>query len=118
VSHTKRKYVIISGIPYAVIATKIDKVYGDPTDAVPVSDIETGDVVNTLHAMYGVPRHNIMPVKNYEVERTTEPSVNVLALKALKKLLQLARDQQGRQSDDAVGGAKRDPETTDMSEMA
>jgi len=69
--------------------------------------------------MYGVPRHNIMPVKNYEVERTTDPSVNVLALRALKKLLQLARDQQGRQPDDAVGGVDQDPETTNnMSEMA
>ena len=75
----------ISGIPYAIIATKIDMVDGDPTGVIPINDFETEDVVNTLHAMYGVPRHNIMPVKNYEVERTTDPSVNVLALKALKK---------------------------------
>ena len=74
--------------------------------------------MNTISELYGVPRHNIMPMKNYEVERTTDPGVNILALKALKRLLQLARDQQGGPPNDAVGGPDRGKDSEDVSEMA
>jgi len=84
-------------------------------EEIAIKDIDTWDSVNTISELYGVPHHNIMPMKNYEVERTTDPGVNILALKALKRLLQLARDQQEGPPTDAMGGPDRGKDTEDMS---
>jgi len=80
-------------------------------------DPDVGEAVNQIAETFGVPRHIILPVKNYEHEPTVNSSGNILTLMALKKLLEMARDHQERQLGDAVGGSTRDMEIT-MSDTA
>jgi len=49
-------------------------------------------LVETVSKTFGVPRNNVMPVKNYEQETDVETDINILTLLALRRLQQLAAD--------------------------
>jgi len=73
--------------------TKIDNVsdYGKDFTSV-FKDFTMKHTVQTVFEMFGVPRINILPVKNYEEETEVESDVDILALLALRRLQQLAMD--------------------------
>ena len=62
-------------------------------------------MVDTVSEMFGVPRNNIMPVKNYERETEVKTDVNILALLALRRLQQLVADRMELLTSPEVAGA-------------
>ena len=54
---------------------------------------EVQKVVNKASEVFRVPRGNVFPVKNYEDEVQLREGVDILALLALRQLLNLAEDQ-------------------------
>ena len=83
-----------AGIPQAVFLTKIDQLdmnfNNDYTNV--YKDQTVGRLVETISKMFGIPRNNVMPVKNYEMEAEVETDVDILALLALRRLQHLALD--------------------------
>jgi len=84
----------LTGIPQAVFLTKIDKLGLDFQDNYTnvFKDKTIKRLIETVSEMFGVPRNNVLPVKNYEQEMEVETDVNILALLALRRLQQLAAD--------------------------
>ena len=82
------------GITPAVLLTKIDKLgidlSNDYTNVFKDQTVER--LVETVSEMFGIPRNNVMPVKNYEMEAEVEKDVDILALLALRRLQHLALD--------------------------
>jgi len=80
----------------ALFLTKIDKLGVDfNNDYTNVfKDQTVGRLVESVSEMFGVPRNNVMPVKNYEMEAEVETDVDILALLALRRLQHLAIDRQ------------------------
>jgi len=78
----------------ALLLTKIDEVGLDlNSDYTNVfKDPTAGRLVETVSEMFGIPRNNVMPVKNYEMESEVETDVDILALLALRRLQHLALD--------------------------
>ena len=74
--------------------TKIDKLDLDLQDDYRnvFKDHTVKRLVEAVSEMFGVPRNNVMPVKNYEQETDLETDVNILALLALRRLQHLAAD--------------------------
>jgi len=87
-------FLYISGIPQTVFLTKIDKLDLDLQDDYRnvFKDKTINRLVDIVSEMFGVPRNNVMPVKNYERETEVETDVNILALLALRRLQQLVAD--------------------------
>ena len=83
-----------SDITPAVFLTKIDKLgldfNNDYTNV--FKDQTVAKLVETVSEMFGVPRNNVMPVKNYEMEAEVEKNVDILALLALRRLQHLSLD--------------------------
>ena len=78
----------------ALFLSKIDKLGVDfNNDYTNVfKDQTVGRLVESVSEMFGVPRNNVMPVKNYEMEAEVETDVDILALLALRRLQHLALD--------------------------
>jgi len=78
----------------ALLLTKIDEVgldlNNDYTNV--FKDQTAGRLVETVSKMFSIPRNNVMPVKNYEMEAEVETDVDILALLALRRLQHLALD--------------------------
>jgi len=74
--------------------TKIDKLDLDLHDDYRnvFRDRKIKRLVETVSETFGVPRNNVMPVKNYEQETDLETDINILALLALRRLQHLAAD--------------------------
>jgi len=91
---TKPDICICAGIPMALFLTKIDKLglefNNDFTNV--FKDQPVGRLIETVSEMFGIPRNNVMPVKNYEMEADVETDVDILALLALRRLQHLALD--------------------------
>ncbi|XP_052251814.1 interferon-induced protein 44-like [Dreissena polymorpha] len=68
--HSFQRLMIRKGIPQAVLLTKIDLAFQDV--ARETSNVFTSEkieaAVNNVSGLLGLPRHNILPVKNYENE--------------------------------------------------
>ncbi|KAL4236544.1 Interferon-induced protein 44-like [Mactra antiquata] len=76
-------------VPQVVVLTKIDKlcklVYKDASYA-----MKSKKVFNTVSKaadLFGLPRHNVFPMKNYEKECEVDPNVDILTLLTLKGIL-------------------------------
>ena len=94
---TKRIFLYLSGIPQAVLLTKFDKLDKLDLDLQDdyynvFNDKTINRLVETVPEMFGVPRNNVMSVKNYEQETEIETDVNILALLTLRRLQHLAAD--------------------------
>lgn len=50
------------------------------------------ELVNKVAALVGLPRGSIIPIKNYECEMELRMDVNILALLALRQILNFADD--------------------------
>ncbi|XP_052812401.1 interferon-induced protein 44-like [Mya arenaria] len=81
-------------IPLAILLTKID--LACPTLAEDLSGVFKSQVietkVNKASSIFGVPRNNVWPVKNYENEACVDDDVTILSLLALQRLVHLAED--------------------------
>jgi len=77
-----------------VFLTKIDKLGLDFQDNYTnvFKDKTIKRLIETVSEMFGIPRNNVLPVKNYEQETEVETDVNILALLALRRLQQLVAD--------------------------
>lgn len=82
------------GIPQVVLLTKIDKfckaVQADLSKTFLVPEIEK--LVDKVAEIVGLPRTNIIPIKNYECEVELRLDINILALLALRQILNFADD--------------------------
>ncbi|XP_073670473.1 uncharacterized protein [Paramisgurnus dabryanus] len=82
------------GIPQVIVMTKIDEacrvVNKDLTRVYHSKKIK--EKMQTCSDLIGVPMCNILPVKNYHEEMDTNPDVDVLILKALEQIVNLAQD--------------------------
>jgi len=73
--------------------------------------------VKTAFEMFGVPRINILPVKNYEEETEVETGVDILALLALRRLQHLAKEHLEMMTSQEVATLVT-PEVSEMSDPA
>nr|XP_022296595.1 interferon-induced protein 44-like [Crassostrea virginica] len=82
------------GIPQIVLLTKIDKyckaLQGDVSKI--FSAPEIGELVDKVAELTGLPRANIVPIKNYECEMELREDIDILALLALRQILNFADD--------------------------
>ncbi|KAK3580670.1 hypothetical protein CHS0354_017948 [Potamilus streckersoni] len=82
------------GIPQTVILTKTDKL--SKAVAADISNVfkseEVKDAVEKVSQLFGVPRGNVLPVKNYENEVRLDDKISALALLALRQILGFADD--------------------------
>lgn len=82
------------GIPQVVLLTQIDKISEglqwnvSKTFSVPAIK----DLVDKAADLVGLPRAHILPVKNYEMEMELREDINILALLALRQILNFAND--------------------------
>ena len=85
---------IFPGIPQVVLLTKIDRV----SESLKIDVSKTfhvpkiGELVDKAADIFGLPRANIFPIKNYEDEMELREDVNTLALLALQQILNFADD--------------------------
>ncbi|XP_052212388.1 interferon-induced protein 44-like [Dreissena polymorpha] len=83
-----------SGIPQAVLLTKVDLACQDVAST--LSSVFTSkkieDAVNKVSSMFGLPRNHVLPVKNYENEMELDDNISILALLALRQLLFFSED--------------------------
>ncbi|KAL3875170.1 hypothetical protein ACJMK2_038098 [Sinanodonta woodiana] len=82
------------GLPRVVLLTKIDKLsktVQDDVSKVFVSE-EVKEAVDKVSQMIGVPRGNVLPIKNYENEICLEDGTSCLALLALDQIINFAED--------------------------
>lgn len=90
----KRIFVQFAGIPQVVLLTKIDRVsqrlIKDVSKTFLVPKI--GELVDKAADIFGLPRANIIPIKNYEDEMELREDVNTLALLAMQQILNFADD--------------------------
>merc|ERR1711915_203628 len=83
-----REHVNQRGIPLFVLLTKIDKIcesVHQNTRNVFLSQSVEEKVIQASE-VFGVPRSQILPVKNYESEIELEPAVDILALTAFRQM--------------------------------
>lgn len=82
------------GIPQVVLLTQIDKIceglQWDVSKTFSIPAIE--DLVDKAADLVGLPRAHILPVKNYEREMELRQDINILALLALRQILNFADD--------------------------
>ncbi|XP_076099515.1 interferon-induced protein 44-like [Mytilus galloprovincialis] len=82
------------GIPQIVLLTKIDKVCeatSEDLSQVFLSPVVQG-TVDRVSQILGLPRSNILPIKNYESEIELQDNVNILTLLTLQQILNSADD--------------------------
>ncbi|XP_071162520.1 interferon-induced protein 44-like [Mytilus edulis] len=82
------------GIPQIVLLTKIDKVCeatSEDLSQVFFSPV-VQETVDRVSQILGLPRSNILPVKNYESEIELQDNVNILTLLTLQQILNSADD--------------------------
>ncbi|XP_060584187.1 interferon-induced protein 44-like [Ruditapes philippinarum] len=82
------------GIPQALLLTKVDKLCKDVEKNVSqVFKSETVEEhVEKASQLLGLPRGNVLPVKNYENEMQLEDNISILALISLRQILHFAED--------------------------
>ncbi|XP_056318821.1 interferon-induced protein 44-like [Danio aesculapii] len=89
-----RKRISDKGIPQVVVMTKVDEAC--PLVKKDLKKVYTSkkikEKMELCSAKVGVPMSNIFPVKNYHDEIDTNDNVDVLILKALEQIVQIADD--------------------------
>ncbi|XP_053391215.1 interferon-induced protein 44-like [Mercenaria mercenaria] len=82
------------GIPQIILLTKIDKLCKNvEKDASLVfKSPEVEQHVEKASQLLGLPRANVLPVKNYENENELDDNISILALLALRQILYFAED--------------------------
>ncbi|KAL4237650.1 Interferon induced protein 44 [Mactra antiquata] len=77
-------------IPMIGVLTKVDKLCVETSDDVlhVFRSPKVASCVNQVSDLYGLPRHSIFPVKNYEEETVLDDSVDIVTLTALKGILE------------------------------
>ncbi|XP_052286946.1 interferon-induced protein 44-like [Dreissena polymorpha] len=82
------------GIPRAVLLTKVDLACKDVASNVinVFNSKKIEDAVDKVSGLLGLPRNNILPVKNYENEMQLDDNISILAFLALRQLLHFAED--------------------------
>ena len=77
-----------------ILLTKIDKVCS--LVEIDVSQVFRSpailEQVDKVSQLFGVPRHNVLPIKNYEKEVKLNDDINILALMALVEILRASED--------------------------
>ncbi|KAK3596054.1 hypothetical protein CHS0354_032582 [Potamilus streckersoni] len=95
-NNLKQSYRFIAkrGIPQVVLLTKVDRLC--PTVCDDLSNVfyspKVKEKVDLVAERFGIPRTNILPVKNIENEIEVEKDISILALLALRQMLFFARD--------------------------
>ncbi|CAG2238099.1 unnamed protein product [Mytilus edulis] len=82
------------GIPQIVLLTKVDKVCeatSEDLSQVFFSPV-VQETVDRVSQILGLPRSNILPIKNYESEIELQDNVNILTLLTLQQILNSADD--------------------------
>ncbi|XP_071160887.1 interferon-induced protein 44-like [Mytilus edulis] len=86
--------IISAGIPQIVLLTKIDKVCEATSED--LSQVffspDVHETVDRVSQILGLPRSNILPIKNYESEIELQDNVNILTLLTLQQILNSADD--------------------------
>ncbi|XP_060559569.1 interferon-induced protein 44-like [Ruditapes philippinarum] len=82
------------GIPQLILLTKVDKLcdYVETDVAQVFYSTKVKEAVDKASLLLGLPRANILPVKNYENEAELDDNVDILALLALRKMLHCSED--------------------------
>ena len=87
-------FLFVLGIPQVVLATKVDKVCSQAEED--LSSVFKSDavrqVVDNISQILGIPRGEILPMKNYEGEVETSDDINILALLSLRQILRATED--------------------------
>ncbi|XP_048053905.1 interferon-induced protein 44-like [Megalobrama amblycephala] len=89
-----RQRISDKGIPQVVVMTKVDEaclLVKDDLNKI-YSSKKIKDKMEMCSTNTGVPMSNIFPVKNYHDEIDTEDDIDVLILKALDQIVQIADD--------------------------
>ncbi|KAL3875159.1 hypothetical protein ACJMK2_038087, partial [Sinanodonta woodiana] len=83
-----------TGLPRVVLLTKIDKLSETVQDDVSKVFVSTEvkEAVDKVSQMIGIPRGNVLPIKNYENEICQEDVTSCLALLALDQIINSADD--------------------------
>ncbi|XP_056593499.1 interferon-induced protein 44-like [Triplophysa dalaica] len=95
-----RQRISERGIPQVIVMTKVDEctlVKNDPRKIYYSKKIK--EKMQMCSDKVGVPMNNIFPVKNYHDEIDTEDDIDVLILKALEQIVNLADDRLIENSD-------------------
>lgn len=81
-------------IPLLVLVTKIDKVCSDVDKDVEEVFFSNAvkKTVDKVSDIIAIPRSHVLPVKNYEKERTLQNNICILAMEALKQALLFCQD--------------------------
>lgn len=81
-------------IPQVVLATKIDKVCAHVEEDISTvfQSVAIQDLVEKVSNILGVPRSNVLPVKNYEKEINVKTDISILALMSLRQILRATED--------------------------
>lgn len=81
-------------VPLLVLVTKIDKVCRDVDKDVEEVFFSNAvkKTVDKVSDVIAIPRSHVLPVKNYEEERTLQNDISILAMEALKQVLLFCQD--------------------------
>lgn len=87
-------YFVIVDVPVLVLVTKIDKVCSDVDKDVEEVYFSNAvkKTVDKVSDVIASPRSHVLPVKNYEKERTLQNNISILAMEALKQALLFCQD--------------------------
>ncbi|KAL3875143.1 hypothetical protein ACJMK2_038071 [Sinanodonta woodiana] len=106
-----------TGLPRVVLLTKIDKLSKTVQDDVSkvFMSKEVKEAVDKVSQMIGIPRGNVLPIKNYENEICLDDGTSCLALLALDQIINSADDFLADQPDvvDTVDRKTTDIKTTE-----
>ncbi|XP_060566680.1 interferon-induced protein 44-like [Ruditapes philippinarum] len=82
------------GIPQIILLTKVDKLSKEVEQDVSLvfKSPEVEEHVGKASQLLGLPRANVLPIKNYENEEELDENISILALLALRKILNFAED--------------------------
>ncbi|XP_060601919.1 interferon-induced protein 44-like [Ruditapes philippinarum] len=95
-------------IPQLILLTKVDKLCKEVGDDVSLvfKSPEVEQHVEKASQLLGLPPANVLPVKNYHKEEKLDESINILALLALRKILNFAEDFLDHELDKKEDGEK------------
>ena len=91
---SKYYFCTLSGIPQVILLTKVDKLSKEVEEDLSLvfKSSEVKEHVEKASQLLGLPRANVLPVKNYENEEELDENISILALMALRKILNFAED--------------------------
>ncbi|XP_033754690.1 interferon-induced protein 44-like [Pecten maximus] len=82
------------GVPQVVLLTKIDRICEEISDDVSKVFFSPAmkESVDKVAMVMGLPRSNILPIKNYECEVELDQNTNILSLLSLRRILHFVDD--------------------------